>query len=123
MKPKHKPKVTEHGEQCAVIDWCFVQNGKYKPANRIFAVPNMAKRSYSGAQYMKNEGMRKGIPDLFLLHPVGKYHGLIIEMKSVTGKVSPEQKSWLSYFNGVNYFTYTAWSADEAIEVIKEYLK
>ena len=39
----------------------------------------------------------KGFPDLIALHP-GKKRILAIEVKTETGKVTPEQNEWLSSF-------------------------
>lgn len=39
-------------------------------------------------------GVKKGVPDLSLPVPRGRYHGLYIEMKNDAGRASQEQKWW-----------------------------
>jgi len=43
------------------------------------------------AQKLKKEGVKRGIPDIFLPCARGGSHGLFIEMKARDGKVSEEQ--------------------------------
>lgn len=43
---------------------------------------------------MKREGTIRGVADLFLMHAKKDFHGLFIEMKTPSGKQSPEQKAF-----------------------------
>ena len=125
----------EHPEQCAVIDWCAWNTKKYPCLAWIYAVPNGARTSISVAKRLKKEGMRAGVPDLFLPYPsnaakgifgtrINDYHGLYIEMKRLKGSTtSKEQKAWHKYLLNVGYQVKVAKGADEAIKFIKEYLE
>lgn len=123
---------TEHGEQCAVIDWCRRKEGQHPELALIFAIPNGAAltsvtdargRRYSPqAEKLKAEGMRAGVPDLFLPIPWQIYHGLFIEMKLPDGVVSKEQIAFMAEMNRLCYLALVCHSADEAIEAIKAYL-
>jgi len=105
---------------------------KYPMLKWIFAVPNGGDRHKAVAAKLKAEGVKPGVPDLCLPYPVTvdesiyfyHYHGLYIEMKSkeAKGRVSPEQKKWLEYLEGVGYKVNVAWSANEAIQIIEAYL-
>ena len=135
MKTKIKPNLSplEHPEQCAVIDWCDWNTKKYPCLAWIYAVPNGARTSISVAKRLKKEGMRAGVPDLFLpyptidhsgYNPVWTYCGLYIEMKRKKGSTtSPEQKAWHKYLLSAGYQVKVAKGADEAIKFIKEYLE
>lgn len=118
---KLKPLIpTEHQEQCAVIEWC----DQHPIAKRIFAIPNGSNKSPAAAAKFKREGLRKGVPDLFL--PVARrgFHGLFIEMKHTKGSaVSPEQVAWVDYLFSAGYVARTARGADDAIAMISDYLK
>lgn len=118
---KFKPIIpTEHQEQCKVIAWC----DQHPVAKHIFAIPNGANKSPATAAKFKLEGLRKGVPDLFL--PVARrgYHGLFVEMKRVKGSVvSSEQVAWVDYLFQAGYVARTARGADEAIAVIQDYIK
>ena len=113
------PVPTEHAEQCAVIEWCNL----HAIAKHIFAIPNGSNKSPAAAAKFKREGLRSGIPDLFLPVPRGVFCGLFLEMKRTKGSVtSKEQFIWLEYLNERGYKTEICKGADEAIATIKEYL-
>lgn len=115
----HRPP-TEHAEQVAVIAWCDA----HRIAKHIFAIPNGAHKSGATAAKFKREGLRSGVPDLFLPEPRRGYHGLFIEMKRIKGSVTSEaQDDWLLYLASNKYCTQVAKGADEAIERIKWYLE
>lgn len=81
---------------------------------RFFAIPNAAKRGYKLAAMMTAEGMRKGIPDMFI--PELR---LFIEMKRRKGGVvSPEQKEWIEYLRSIGYQAEVCRGAEAAIAVL-----
>ena len=47
-------------------------------------------------QRLIHEGYNSGVPDLLFFTTNDKYNGLAIEMKSLSGKCSEQQLSWLS---------------------------
>ena len=97
---------TEHEEQREVVKWF---RRKYGPV-RIFAIPNGGFRSRATAARLKAEGVSPGVPDLFV-----PAHNLWIEMKRVKGGVvSPEQKDWIAYLEGVNYWCIVGKGAEDA---------
>lgn len=116
---------SEHYEQCLVIRYCDI---KKIP---IFAIPNANALSSQNKQMairnmakMKKEGLRKGIPDLFI--PVAKngYHGLFIEMKRVKGSTtSKEQKEWIEKLNNNGYKAIICKGSQVAISEIENYFK
>lgn len=71
---------------------------------------------------LKDEGVRRGIPDLQLDVARGPYHGLRIEMKRSKGVVSPEQKEVHQFLAGQGYRIIVAWTAQDAINAIDDYL-
>jgi len=87
---------TEHGHQCAVMQWVALVGMKSDIAELLWmlhAVPNGGDRSKSVGASMKAEGVKKGVPDLCLPVPMGSpdgtgigwegvYPGLYIEMKT-----------------------------------------
>lgn len=119
---KAKPCPTESQEQCAVIAWADTQ----PLARFIFAIPNGANKSMASAVKFKREGLRKGVPDLFLPIPnyPKNYHGLFIEMKRIKASVtSKEQLAWINFLQKQNFACGVCHGADEAIELIQAYLK
>jgi hypothetical protein len=103
--------LSEHYEQALVIQ--FMRRNY--PEVLIFAIPNGGQRSAATGARLKAEGVVPGVPDLFI-----PAWGLFIEMKTLTGKVSPEQKSMLEYLQSVGYDAIVAKGANAAIAHITE---
>ena len=114
---------SEHHEQAALIDWCRWQRKKYPETEFLFAIPNGGLRHKRTAVKLKREGVKAGVSDLFLPVPKGEFHGLWIEMKSKKGRPTKAQKKWLKDMKELGYQTAICYGAEEAIEVLKEYLK
>ena len=113
--------MSEHLEQCAVIQWCELQKSIYPHIERIFAIPNGGKRNIGVARKMKAEGQRAGVPDLFLPVAKGGYHGLFIEMKHGKNKPTEKQRDWLDFLAAMGYCTAVCWDRDDAIETLIDY--
>ncbi len=115
---------TEHDEQVALIQWWALVHHRFGVAERLlFAIPNAGAGSQKGqAGKMKAEGVRQGIPDLFLSVPRGGHHGLYIEMKRRTKKPRPEQFTMLATLNEQGYMAIWCDSAELAMGEITEYL-
>ncbi len=114
---------TEHGEQAAAIDWARRMAGQYPELDLLFAIPNGAMTpNYALAQKLKSEGLRPGVPDLFL--PVARcgHHGLFIEMKAPGGVASKEQHQFIRAAREQGYETAICYSAEEAVETLENYL-
>ncbi len=109
---------TEHQEQCAVIKYC---DWHHIP---IFAIPNGSSKSIVAAKRFKAEGLRSGVPDLFVPVPTCFNNGLFIEMKRRAGGVlSPEQQQWIDRLSRQGYSCVVCKGSDEAIEAIEKQLK
>ena len=74
------------------------------------------------AMKMMRMGYQKGTPDLIILEPMGPYHGFLIELKTPTRSLSPEQKRFLASAADRGYLTAVCRSAKEAIALIDGYL-
>lgn len=122
---RKKPEVipTESKEQIDFIQWCKRNEAEHPELWLIFAVPNGGKRNIRTAAVLKLEGVKAGVPDLFLACPRNGYHGLFIEMKRIKGgKTSQEQKTWLKALSGQGYKTGVAKGFEQAKTMIKLYL-
>ncbi len=124
IPPPPKPRKNEESiAQCAVIAWWAVAHNQYGvPECLLFSIPNGGRRSPRDMVFLKREGLRPGVTDLFLSVPSGIWHGLYCEMKTATGRVSDEQESFMDSVVARNYFAKVCRSSDEAIKLIKEYL-
>ena len=110
-----KPTASETDEQIAVIEYCDVYGIP------IYHIANEGKRTYYTGNLLRKAGMRKGVPDLCIPLPRGKYHGFYIEMKSKSGKVTKEQIQWLKLLKNNGYATAICYGADDAINKIAAY--
>jgi hypothetical protein len=89
----------------------------------LFAIPNGGRRSPIEASRLIREGVRPGVPDLFLAVPRGCFHGLFIEMKTKRGCVSVFQRSMMALLCAQAFRCEIARSFDEARILIESYLK
>lgn len=123
----------EHVEQVRVINACkyLKLSSGVSVYDLVFAVPNGGTRSKRRgvsleAVRLKAEGVKSGVPDLAIMLPNAHYHGLFIEMKRTSkslSKVSSEQKGWQQKLTKQGYLSVICYGADEAIQVIKDYIK
>lgn len=111
-----KLKRSEAQEQSIVVQYCDIK--KFP----IFAIPNGGSRHPIEAANLKKQGVKAGVPDLML--PIAKhgYHGLFIEMKVGYNKPTDNQRKWAEKLSKNGYLVKTCWSADEAINLITNYM-
>jgi transcriptional regulator with XRE-family HTH domain len=64
----------------------------------------------------------ESFPDISILEPKGKYHGLYIEMKRKGNKATDNQISWITELRKRNYCAMVCYSADDAITLIQNYM-
>lgn len=115
--------MTEHQIQVAVFNWARYMEHKYPELRLMFAVPNGGHRHILVARRLKLEGVRRGVPDIFLPCARQGYHGLFLEIKRPGGRVSAAQKETLAMLRAAGYKTTVAYGVDEAIAIIEQYLK
>lgn len=116
--------MSEHSEQAALFDWAAWQaNLGREPLRWLFAIPNGELRKKSVAAKLKEEGVKSGVPDIFLPYPSrGGHHGLFIEMKIKPNKPSAGQIDYLEWLAGCGYLAMVAYGFDEARAIIENYL-
>ena len=122
MKPAlRKPVLSEHWEQKNLFLW--LSRLEHPAKDLMFAIPNMGKRHVSFAVKMRDEGLKSGVPDMFMAYPAGGWHGLFIELKSLVGRARPEQLEWLAALQENGYRAELCKGAEAAKVVIRDYLK
>ena len=121
--------MSEHQQQAAVIDWFRKQYPKIEGC--LWAIPNGAILAGNKQQrarqmnYLKAEGFKPGVSDLFLMVSSGEYNGLFIEMKDKGKKekdVSIPQWEHIHLAREQGYKAEWCAGFDEAKKVITEYL-
>lgn len=89
----------------------------------VFAIPNGGSRDRREAARLTAQGVKKGVPDLFIPRAAGKFHGLFIEMKREKGgRLSPDQAEWIALLRREGYAAYACAGFDNARAVIDRYL-
>lgn len=113
---------TEHQEQSIVIHYCRVKK------ILAFSIPNgtylngATKQRAMQINKLKREGLKVGVPDLFIPMATKDHHGLFIEMKRTKGSTtSTEQKAWVETLNNEGYKAVICKGSKVAIEEIERY--
>lgn len=114
--------MTEHVE--AVVFMRAVRGGEAEwPELRwLFHVPNGGWRAKRTAAAMKAEGAKPGVPDYLLPVARGGYTGLAIELKTATGRTSPEQREWLAHLEAQGWRAVVARGWEQAWDVVRDYM-
>jgi len=110
-------KNQEHQIQVAIcnyLDWLQIP---------YFAIPNGGHRFEGVGKKLKYEGVKAGVADLFIMQSNQLYHGLFIEVKSLTGRQQETQKNFEKIAFANHYCYVIVRSLDELIEKLNTYLK
>lgn len=119
---------TEHGHQAALMQWVALEGQDlYENLKWIYAVPNGGDRQAHVGASMAAEGVKRGVPDLCLPVPVGRYAGLYIEMKipsrerELNGGLSERQVDWCDFLSGQHYAVAVCYGWESAKKTIRCY--
>lgn len=111
----------EHRLQCDCVGWF---KGTFPDFARVFfAVPNGGRRDAATGRRLKAEGVTAGVADLLFLHARGGFYGLAIELKTMKGRQSEEQKTWQDEVECKGYKYCVVRSFDEFEKLILDYFK
>lgn len=117
---------TEHEEQAAFFSWAQSEADYLgEPGLRLlFAIPNGGFRSMKTARALHAEGVRAGVPDLFLPVARGGWNGCFIEMKRTKGgSVSPAQTAFHAELGLQGFKVLVCRGAQQAQEAVMQYLR
>jgi hypothetical protein len=109
------------------------------PEFLLMSIPNGFNGDARRGSVMKAEGLRRGAPDLFLSVPqkdrnqgrsdnecyadwLSDLHGLFLELKTPTGRLSPEQEVFHQRLTEQGYKVVVVRSLEEGIREITDYL-
>ena len=123
MNARVAPK--EALEQKWLFEWAGAMSVlRYPELALLYHCPNGGSRNAVEARHLKEQGVKAGIPDIFL--PVAKngWHGLYIELKrKVGGVVSPEQKQMIDKLRMQKYRVEVCTGIHAAADVIEAYME
>lgn len=116
--------MSEYDEQATLFQYLRLKARTDPVYGMFIAVPNQRGCRPTKAMLIRlyTEGMAAGFPDVVGFVARGPFHGIIIEMKSKTGKVTDNQAAWLTKLHLQGYCVRLCRSADQAIKEIERYL-
>lgn len=117
--------LSEHDEQVLVMLWAKENEVHWPDLRLLHANPMGGLRNKTVGAYMKAEGARAGVPDLFLPVARGGYHGLFIEMKRANGRpsdVRDSQRDWLFDLQDQGFACNVCYGSGQAENILALYL-
>ena len=108
---------TESQEQKQLIQWCRT-DPRYQ---YLFHIPNESVGGQGWLIRNRQMGVKAGVPDLFYPVPAQGYHGMFIEMKTKTGRISKSQAKWIKALETVGYKCVIAHGWEEARDALINY--
>lgn len=120
----------EHRLQTACVSWFRLAYPKW--AQLLFAVPNGGRRDAVTGARLKAEGVVPGVSDLLLLVPahriehdvvIALWHGFCIEMKTLKGRQTENQKAWQRKVEAEGYRYEVVRTVDEFMAAIDFYME
>ena len=95
--------------------WCHVPNG--------MPMSGTAWQRSNRMKGRKLEGLTVGWPDYQLLVPRGKYHGLMLEIKALKKKPTPEQLAILAALAAQGYMATWAAGFEDSWAIVENYMQ
>ena len=118
---RNKRNNPEEQLQRSCHDWNERHIYQFKFLQWMFHSPNGGGRSKAESGVLKAMGVKTGIPDFMLPFASGDYPGLGIELKSLTGVLSDDQRAWLRHALFKGWCVAVIRNIDHYIKVIKEF--
>lgn len=120
----------EHEEQATFFQMLAYYQKQRPALEYIFAIPNGGARHPAVANKLKAEGVKPGVPDVFVPIPNKQFHGLFLEfkrpeikhLKIKKGVVAPKQKEMIAHLRGLGYAVAVVYSAQQAWQTLENYL-
>jgi len=119
-------KTLEHHEQVTLMRWAEYQAKTRPELALLFAIPNGGARHPAVAGKLKAEGVKAGVPDLFL--PVPRtwrgmaFCGFFIEMKAGRNKPTAAQIEWHVKLSQQGFRVAVCYGWEAAKAAIEDYL-
>lgn len=114
--------ILEDQEQAALFEWVELKKPEFPHLALLHHIPNGGLRHPRVASQLKRQGLKPGVPDLFLPVSRAGYHGLYIELKVGNKKPSDNQIWWLQRLRVQGYAAGVVWGWQKTAEVIMVYL-
>ena len=100
--------------QVQVVHWLR----ELHPQILFWYTPNESDCAVQYREKLKRMGALNGVSDLFFPQRAREFSGLVVEMKSLTGRMRKEQKAFFDKMRNLGYACITCNTAQAAIEYI-----
>ena len=114
---------SESGEQRALFEWASWAKAQHPELELLHHIPNGGKRNKAVAGKLKAEGVKPGVPDVFLPVARSGFHGLYLEMKYGDNTLTKNQKQWFERLREQGFRCEIAYSFEYAQGALLAYLK
>ena len=115
--------MSEHTEQVKIFQWAAHRLGVYPELESMYAIPNANKRTKFQGQWLVDEGLKSGTPDICLPCARGGYHSLYVELKHGRNKTTDNQKKRIKMLNDQGNLAIVCYEFEGARDAIVEYLE
>lgn len=115
---------SEAQHQAAVMKWSRQPHirRQWPELSMLHHIPNGGTRDPIEAKHLKQQGVKRGVPDLCLPVAHGRYHGLYIEMKTPEGHTSKDQDWWGEHLTAQGYMWQVCHGWEAAVATLEWYL-
>ena len=122
MRAQDNP--TEAQEQEWLFQWAEAMRVlRWPEIDLMYHCPNGGSRGRVEAARLKAQGVKPGVPDIFLPVARGRWHGLYIELKRrAGGRVSPDQDRMIRELTRQGYRAEVCKGWQAAADVIEDYM-
>ena len=110
--------------QINVIKWSHQPSirSKWPELALLYHIKNETTEGKEHVAVDRSMGVKKGVPDLCLPVPRGKYHGLYVELKNETGRTSEAQEWWGEKLLEQGYMWEVCHGWQSAVRVLEWYM-
>lgn len=118
------PVPSEATEQTWLFEWIDqMAYLRWPELELAFHIPNGGSRNKIEAARLKAQGVKAGVPDIFISVPRCGYHGLYIEMKrQKDGKMREGQKDMIPKLRAQGYRVEVCKGFHPAADLIEQYM-
>lgn len=115
------PTPLEHAEAVEFMRLVRMHEARYPALKWLHAIPNGARTKLSIAKKLKAEGLRAGVHDYSWPFRTATHPGLYLELKSMTGSASKEQREFAAFAESQGFKVVFAKGWEAAWRAVCEY--
>lgn len=114
---------SEDVHQETLTSWVRMNKGNISQLELYHHIPNGGRRDKKTAARLMGQGVKAGVPDVFIPAPSNGYHGIYIELKVDGNYATEAQNEFLCGVLDQGYFACICYGWRAAAEVIRLYFK